>query len=330
MQESGSLAPPALLVHGGAGTFERLREAGARARLEAGLASALAAGWAVLDGGAGALAAAVEAVASLEDSGLFNAGRGASKTSDGRVETDASVMDGATKAAGAVGAATWPANPVRAALLVASQALDGVPSRPPGQRTAPGTSAPAWGQVGTETSAWYPLFFAGAGADRLAEEARLIPMTTIGRGNGEPSASGSAPVDEHCSPGTVGAVALDRSGHLGAATSTGGLEGKPPGRVGDSAIIGAGTWADDETAAVSATGVGEAFILAGFAHLVHWLTRSGTDLNEALAIALGEVSLHHGSGGAIALMRSGRFATVFGTRAMARGWKSAAEMVVRV
>ena len=72
------------------------------------------------------------------------------------------------------------------------------------------------------------------------------------------------------------------SGHLGAATSTGGLEGKPPGRVGDSAIIGAGTWADDETVAVSATGVGEAFILAGFAHRVDWLTRSGTDLSEAL------------------------------------------------
>jgi L-asparaginase / beta-aspartyl-peptidase len=329
VQESGSLGAPALLVHGGAGTFERLREAGARARLEAGLASALAAGWTVLDGGAGALAAAVEAVASLEDSGLFNAGRGASKTSDGRVETDASVMDGATKAAGAVGAATWPANPVRAALLVASQALDGVSARSPDQCTAPSTSA-AWGQVGTGTSAWYPLFFAGAGADRLAEEARLTPMTTIGRGSGEPSASGAAPSDEHGSPGTVGAVALDSSGHLAAATSTGGLEGKPPGRVGDSAIVGAGTWADDETVAVSATGVGEAFILAGFAHLVHWLTRSGTDLNDALAIALGEVSLHRGSGGAIALMRSGRFATVFGTRAMARGWKSAAEMVVRV
>ena len=111
-------------------------------------------------------------------------------------------------------------------------------------------------------------------------------MTTIGRGNGEPAASGAAPVDEHYSPGTVGAVALDSSGHLAAATSTGGLEGKPPGRVGDSAIIGAGTWADDETVAVSATGVGEAFILAGFAHLVHWLTRSGTDLNDALASRL--------------------------------------------
>ena len=84
-------------------------------------------------------------------------------------------------------------------------------------------------------------------------------------------------------------MALDSSGHLAAATSTGGLEGRPPGRVGDSAIIGAGTWADDETAAVSAS-VGEAFILAGFAHPVHWLTRSGTDLNDALAIALDEVS----------------------------------------
>ena len=119
-------------------------------------------------------------------------------------------------------------------------------------------------------------------------------------------------------------------GHLAVATSTGGLEGKPPGRVGDSAIVGAGTWADDGTVAVSATGVGEAFILAGFAHRVDWLTRSGTDLSDALAAALDEVSRHNGSGGAIALVPSGRFVAMWGTRAMARGWRSATEMVVRV
>lgn len=125
-------------------------------------------------------------------------------------------------------------------------------------------------------------------------------------------------------------MALDGSGHLAAATSTGGLEGKPPGRVGDSAIIGAGTWADDASLAVSATGVGEAFILAGFAHRVDWLIRSGTDLNDALAAALDVVSRYNGSGGAITLVPSGDFVAMWGTRAMARGWRSATEMVVRV
>ena len=128
----------------------------------------------------------------------------------------------------------------------------------------------------------------------------------------------------------MGAVALDTDGHLAAATSTGGLEGKPPGRVGDSAIISAGTWADDGTVAVSATGVGEAFILAGFAHRVDWLTRSGTDLRDALAAALDEVSRHNGSGGAITLMPSGRFVAMWGTRAMAHVWRSATGLVVRV
>ena len=317
VQESGKLVGPALLVHGGAGTFERLGHEGGRARLEEGLAAALGAGWAVFEAGGGALSAAVEAVASLEDSGLFNAGRGSSATSEGRIETDASVMDGATRAAGAIGAATWPANPVRAALLVAKRALD--------ERT--GT------QAASATNAWHPMFLAGAGADQLAAEAGLTSMTTIARapeGAGRPATGAPAPAQEHDSQGTVGAVALDGSGHLAAATSTGGLEGKPPGRVGDSAIIGAGTWADDASLAVSATGVGEAFILAGFAHRVDWLIRSGTDLNDALAAALDVVSRYNGSGGAIALVPSGDFVAMWGTRAMARGWRSATEMVVRV
>ena len=124
VHESGKLRAPAVLVHGGAGTFERLHEEGARARLEEGIATALAVGWGVLEGGGTALLAAVEAVASLEDSGLFNAGRGSTLTSDGTLETDASVMDGATKAAGAICAATFPANPVRAALLLATPTLN--------------------------------------------------------------------------------------------------------------------------------------------------------------------------------------------------------------
>ena len=130
--------------------------------------------------------------------------------------------------------------------------------------------------------------------------------------------------------GTVGAVALDGRGHLAAATSTGGLAGKPPGRVGDSAIIGAGTWADDRTVAVSATGVGEAFILAGFAHRVDWSIRTGVDLDDAMASALDDVSLHNGAAGPSHSHRLDDFAAIFGTRAMARGWRSASDLAVHI
>jgi L-asparaginase / beta-aspartyl-peptidase len=338
VQESGNLSAPALMVHGGAGTFERLRDEGERARLEAGLATALATGWIVFERTGAALEAAVEAVATLEDTGLFNAGRGSALTSEGMVETDASVMDGATGTAGAVCAATWPANPVRAALAVARLAPSDTTSSPAASRR-PGLGAPVPGRTVRGSAAWHPLLLAGAGADRLAEATGLTSMTAIrravaggavaGGAVGAPAAHG-APPQEHDSPGTVGAVALDGDGHLAAATSTGGLAGQPPGRVGDSAIVGAGTWADDSTVAVSATGVGEAFILAGFAHRVDWSVRSGVDLDAALAAALDVVSLNNGSGGAIALMPSGRFAAIFGTRAMARGWRDAREVVVRI
>jgi L-asparaginase / beta-aspartyl-peptidase len=322
--DTGALTGPILLVHGGAGTFERLRDGESRARLETGLASALEAGWGVLGRGGDALHATVEAVASLEDSGLFNAGRGSTPTTEGIVETDASVMDGATGMAGGVCAATWPANPVRVALLVASHGRAGPPSVAGASRdwrraviASEGDGAPQW----------HPVLLAGAGADTLAEAAGLARMTA---GTIAAAASSEGISNDFSSPGTVGAVALDAAGHVAAATSTGGRPVKPPGRVGDSSIIGAGTWADDATAAVSGTGTGEAFILAGFAHCVDWALRSGSSLDQALTTALQGVSARDGSGGAIALTASGRFATIFGTPAMARGWRSASETVVRI
>jgi L-asparaginase/beta-aspartyl-peptidase (threonine type) len=254
------------------------------------LEAALAAGWEVLEKGGGALAAAVAAVASMEDSGVFNAGRGAVTTSDGTVETDAAVMDGATGKAGAICAATWPANPVRAALLVA----------------------------GLDRASGGPLLLAGAGADRLARAARLPALPRVAPGE---EAAGSA--------GTVGAVAVDSGGHVAAATSTGGRPGQLPGRVGDSPIFGAGTWADDATVAISATGAGEAFILAGFAHRVDWNLRSRQSLEQALATALRAVADYGGAGGAIAVTPDGQFAVMFDTAAMARGWRDATQFKVR-
>ena len=311
VQEGGDLAGPALLVHGGAGTFERLAAEGARARLEAALRDALSAGWEVLEKRGTALLATVEAVASLEDSGLFNAGRGSSPTTGGRTETDASIMDGATGAAGAVCAATWPANPVRAALAVANLAA--------------GDPAP-------DGAGWQPLLLAADGADELARSAGLAAMPSPGTtGPHQPGGTREGgPTRELHSHGTVGAVAVDGTGHVAAATSTGGRPDQRPGRVGDSPIIGAGTWADDTTAAISATGAGEAFILAGFAHRVDWAMRSGLELDGAVAGALAAVNSYKGFGGAIAVTASGRFTAIFNTPAMARGWRGADGMVVRV
>jgi L-asparaginase / beta-aspartyl-peptidase len=242
--DAGDLVGPAVVVHGGAGAFERVQEEGARVRLEHALEMALAAGWGVLEDGGPALLAAVDAVASLEDSGVFNAGRGSRPTTDGHLETDASVMDGATGAAGAVCAATWPANPVRAALAVARLTLDqaGTGSQVPGSdATATGASGasgasgagratPGLGTPGRRGGSWRPLLLAAAGADRLAEATGLPGLAKAT----PPAVSADDPPYEENTHGTVGAVALDGGGHLAAATSTGGIAGQPPGRVGDS------------------------------------------------------------------------------------------------
>jgi isoaspartyl peptidase/L-asparaginase-like protein (Ntn-hydrolase superfamily) len=166
-----------------------------------------------------------------------------------------------------------------------------------------------------------PILLAGAGADEFCERAGLTrrdPALLSGEGVGAISGSG-----------TVGAVALDANGHLAAATSTGGRLDKLPGRVGDSPIVGAGTWADDESAAVSGTGAGEAFILAGFAHRVDWDLKAGSGLRAAVIDALHAVRTRGGGGGAIALAPGGRFTVAFDTTVMARAWRDVDGSTVR-
>jgi isoaspartyl peptidase/L-asparaginase-like protein (Ntn-hydrolase superfamily) len=286
--ETGSLRLPAVVVHGGAGEFARATSPKDVSRVYDGMSAALGAAWKVLVRGGAALDAAVEAVACLEASGHFNAGRGAVATSQGTVETDSAVMDGASGHIGAICCATWPDSPVRAARAVLS------------------LGGPAEG----------PVLLAGPGADRFCEEAGLVkrdPSLLTG--------AGVEPISRH---GTVGAIAVDTAGHLAAATSTGGRLGQLSGRVGDSPIAGAGTWADDESVAVSATGVGESFVVAGFAHLIAWSALAGSPLAEALGKALGAVRSRGGCGGGIALDGDGRFALGFDTPGMARGWQDAA------
>lgn len=216
-----------------------------------------------LRAGATAVDASTHAVALLEECPLFNAGVGAVLTRDGCAELDAAVMDGATRACGAVAGVSRVKSPVRLARAVM-------------ERTG-------------------LTFFGGPGADALAAELGLDlvdPGYFItehrlqelrARQKRLPPADG-ATRSEDAPPGTVGAVARDGFGRLAAATSTGGMTNKPPGRIGDSPIIGAGTFADNETLAVSCTGTGEAFIRAGFGWAVHArLAYCGWDLQRACA-----------------------------------------------
>lgn len=266
----------------------------ARAREEGHLHQALLAGWSALEQGEGAIEAAVRAVEAMENSGVFNAGYGAVPTSAGAIETDAAVMG--TELAGeewierAAGlcAMSWPANPVRVA-----------------QRAA----------YDTETT-----LVAGAGADHFAMSAGLPQRDPDRLTYGKPQPTSEV--------GTVGAVAIDQHGQLATATSTGGMKGQIPGRVGDSPILGAGTWAQHRLVALSCTGHGEAFVLAGFGHRMDMLLRSGVALGEAVSICLDRVETCGGRGGVVMVAPGPEEGQVQGlaacdTASMAWGWRSA-------
>jgi beta-aspartyl-peptidase (threonine type) len=280
------MAEPAIVVHGGAG---RVPTDQARIeRMREGAAAAIEAGHAVLAGGGSALDAVEAAVMVLEDDPVFNAGRGAALTSDGGVELDASVMEGTGRAIGAVACVTGVRNPVRAALAVLHD--DHV--------LLVGTAARA---------------FAAEHGVELCDDRWLITD-----GQREVLASG----ERGWAAGTVGAVARDREGRLAAATSTGGTMGQRRGRVGDSPLIGAGTWADDATVAVSCTGDGESIIRVAMAHEVDALVRfRGLPLAEACTQALAELGRYDGHGGLIAVSASGDVAAQFTSPGMTRGWR---------
>jgi L-asparaginase / beta-aspartyl-peptidase len=280
------MAEPAIVVHGGAG---RVPTDPARIeRMREGAAAALEAGHGVLSRGGSALEAVEAAVVVLEDDPVFNAGRGAALTSDGGVELDASVMEGTRRGVGAVACVTGVRNPVRAALAVLRDH----------HVLLVGTAARA---------------FAAEHGVELCEDEWLITD-----GQREVLASG----DRGWAAGTVGAVARDAEGRLAAATSTGGTMGQRRGRVGDSPLIGAGTWADDATVAVSCTGDGESIIRVAMAHEVDALVRfHGLPLDEACTQALGELARYDGHGGLIAVSASGEVAARFSSPGMTRGWR---------
>ena len=284
-----------VVIHAGAASLSddlRAHEADVREALAAALGAAAAA----LEDGQDAVAAVRCAVIEMESFPLFNAGLGSALCADGSVEMSAALMRGSDRAAGAVAAVSHTRHPILAAqaLLDAEQVL------------LIGEHADAYAAArGLEQ--WEPeMFITERQRRRLREHLALI---------------------EH---GTVGAVCLDAAGALAAATSTGGLRGQPPGRVGDSPLIGAGTWADEHVA-VSCTGQGEAFIRAGAARFLGALVEAGAAVDAAALVVLEEVRRCGGSGGLIAVDARGQVAMPFSSEAMPRGmWRAGEGAVVEV
>jgi beta-aspartyl-peptidase (threonine type) len=299
-----------LVVHGGAGSIEEVdmtdeEEAAYRTQL----AEALRAGYDVIEGGGSSLDAVEAAIQPLEQARLFNAGRGAVFTNAGMVEQDASIMEGDSLKAGAIAGTKHLPHPISAARLV------------------------------MEESEHVMLARQGAEAFALAQGVDLVPNsyfytperrerfleTLTSDASPEVKARPERPGPQPDALGTVGAVARDQTGTLAAGTSTGGTSGKRWGRIGDSPIIGAGTYADSQTAGVSATGWGEYFIRGAVAHEVTALMdHTDASVQEAARTVINErlprLGDGRGSGGVIALDAEGHVATPFITPGMFRGW----------
>ena len=279
-----------LLIHGGAGNIQRgILHDTLDVQYREGLLGALVVGHRILEAGGTALEAVEAVVMFLEDHPLFNAGRGAVFTHEGRNELDASIMDGSTGMAGAVAGVTTVRNPITAARRVMEQTPH--------------------------------VLLIGGGAEQFAREQGLETK--------EPSwfftqlryDRWRASLEQSEGHGTVGAVALDMHGNLAAATSTGGMSNKRYGRVGDVPIIGAGTWASNESCAVSCTGWGEYFIRNAVAHdVAARMLYQNIGLKEAAHKAIHEnVAAQGGYGGLIAIDKAGNYTFEFSSTGMFRG-----------
>ena len=294
-----------LVVHGGAGTIDRNDMTPERERqYRSGIENALRAGGEILRGGGASLDAVEAAVRVMENDPQFNAGKGSVFTSAGTNEMDAAIMDGKTLMAGAVAGLEHVRNPVSLARTVMEKSEHAFMIGPGAEKFAK--------RNGLElVDAKY--FFTQERWDALQ---KIKAAEKSGGKGGKRLCITDA--DRH---GTVGAVARDGLGNLAAATSTGGTTNKLPGRVGDSPVIGAGTYADNATCAVSCTGDGEFFIRATVAHQIHALMQlRGVSLLEAANTALAEAQKLGGNGGLIAVDHNGNEALPFNTSGMYRGY----------
>lgn len=274
-----------VLVHGGAGTVEPDR----RAIHEEGCRDGARVGYAVLKAGGSAVDAVQAAARRLEDLPQFNSGTGAALTSDGTVELDAAIMDGERLRAGAVAGIVGFKNPVDVARAVLRDGRHVLLCAEGAARFAR--------QTGIES----------IDPSALITERAVAALERVRRGTAPKGWAG----------GTIGAVARDATGHLAAATSTGGVIGKLPGRIGDSPIVGAGTLADDETAAISATGDGEGILLVGFAQRIAHAIAAGKETEVALRDVLAILSDRGAAtGGVIVIDRSGKYAWARSTSTM--------------
>jgi len=295
-----------LVIHGGAGTIERSKMTPEKEReYRAGLERALTAGYEILKRGGSSLDATEAAVRVLEDDPHFNAGKGSVFTSAGTNEMDAAVMDGKTLAAGAVAVLKHIKNPISLARLVMDKS---------GHVMMDGDGAEAFAKENGIKLVDQKYFF----TEERWEALRKIQAAENKRTGPGEKAFVITDQDRH---GTVGAVALDKSGNLAAATSTGGTTNKRPGRVGDTPVIGAGTYANNATCAVSATGDGEYFIRATAARDISALMEyQGISLKEAAQTVLDKVAKLGGTGGLIAIDNQGNVTLPFNTAGMYRGY----------
>jgi beta-aspartyl-peptidase (threonine type) len=281
-----------LVIHGGAGNIVQEDMLDEREQAyRAALTEALVVGYEILQHGGEALDAVEAVIVMMEDSPLFNAGKGAVFNSEGQHELDASIMDGHMLQAGAVTGVRRVKNPIRLARLVMEESKH--------------------------------VLLAGEGAERFGSEQDIdfVPENYFYTQRRWESLQ-RAKQREEDKHGTVGAVALDQAGNLAAGTSTGGMTNKRFGRIGDSPIIGAGTYADNQTCAVSGTGHGEYFIRAAIAYDISArMAYRGSTLHEASHDVIeGKLTEMGGTGGAIAIDKNGYIAMPFNTQGMYRGY----------
>ncbi|QIG06080.1 isoaspartyl peptidase/L-asparaginase [Proteus sp. ZN5] len=302
--------PIRLVIHGGAGTITKDTITPEQEKeYKEKLTEALNAGYAVLNSGGTSIEAVQKSINVMEDSPLFNAGKGAVFTHDGRNELDASIMDGKTRKAGAVAGVTTVKNPINAAIAVMEKS-------PHVMMVSNGADIFAKEQGLTIVD---PSYFKTEHRWQQLQKAIEKEQVVLDH-DGKTAALFVDPMMYDYKYGTVGAVALDQHGNLAAGTSTGGMTNKRYGRVGDSPIIGAGNYADNETVAVSATGSGEMFIrtLTAF-NIAAQVKYKNLPLEEAAQNALDEVKAINGSGGVIVLDKTGNYTMSFNSEGMYRG-----------